>query len=101
MISWFATATYNVDFAGNCPENRNGGRTEITLRELRDIGFTTERAEELIRTSANSTGLPDDISRRMANRANVNGQAMSIYNYPEAVRDPNLEMVTGKFAYGF
>ncbi len=101
VISWFATATHAADFATNCPENRNGGRTELTIRALIDIGYTREEALDMVKNAAVSTALPADVTKKMENRAIVNGKPQSIYNYPEAVHDPNLETVIGKFAYGF
>jgi hypothetical protein len=101
VISWFATATNAANFKINCPQDKNGGRTEWTIRDLRAVGYTQEQAVEIVKNAANSTELPADITRKMDTRATVNGHPVSIYNYPEAVADPNIETVSGKFAYGF
>ena len=73
VISWFATATNNPDFATNCPQ------------AFKDPGsrFAT-------------TG------KRRVDHAFVNGKEVAPYDYPDALdKDPNVETVIGKYAYGF
>src|SRR3954468_21592570 len=94
VIGWFATATHSTDFSDNCPQNLNGGKTEMLARDLMDIGYSKEEAYATIAKSKES--LPSDLRAKTVNRAIVNGKHVSVYNYPEAVTR-NLETVTGKY----
>lgn len=97
VISWFGTATHVSDFKSSCPLNRNGGGAEWQIRDLISIGYTKAQAAKLAEGGEVSGPLRD----KLATRAIVNGKHVSIYNYPDAVPDPNIETVSGKFAYGF
>lgn len=97
VISWFGTATHVSDFKSSCPLNRNGGGAEWQIRDLISIGYTKAQAAKLAEGGEVSGPLRD----KLAKRAIVNGKHVSIYNYPDAVPDPNIETVSGKFAYGF
>src|SRR5882724_3694620 len=99
VISWFATATQIRDFRENCPQDRNGGGLNLAIRNLMDIGYSREQATGM----ANDPSIQynKEIQERVVRRAKVNGEAVSVFNYPEAVKDPNIETVSGKFAYGF
>jgi len=103
VISWFATATNSQKFEENCPENRNGGQVNLQIRNLMDIGYTREQAVAMANKEGGMEVANADrsIRQRIIMRARVNGEPASIYNYPDAVEDPNIETVTGKFAYGF
>ncbi len=98
VIGWFSTATYN-DFQNNCPLDKNGGGLKLRLRNLMEIGYSEKEALEIINGTA--VNLSPDINKRINNRAIVNGKPVPVPNYPEAVRDPMIESVTGKYAYGF
>lgn len=99
VISWFATATYNQNFKEACPEDRNGGGLQLAIRNLMDIGYSREQATEM----ANNPAIENrtEIQEAIINRVKVNGKPVSVFNYPEAVKDPNIETVTGPYAYGF
>jgi hypothetical protein len=101
VISSFTVATNEADFKANCPENRNGGRIAWYIRDLIGAGYTREQAVKIIAQASDSVQLGPEVMRRMEGRAVVNGNHVSIYNYPDAVPDPNIETVTGKYAYGF
>jgi len=101
VISWFATATNIADFKANCPEDRNKGRIEWIMRDMLAVGYTKEQAHAIISSAVDSVTLPQDVQHKMDTRAVVNGKPASVYNYPEAVKDPNIENVTGKYGYGF
>jgi hypothetical protein len=74
VVSWLATATNNPDFAVNCPE--------------------LAKNPDVVKGLENTGRAPD--------RAAVNGQAVPPLDYPDAVqKDPNIETVVGKYAYGF
>jgi hypothetical protein len=73
VVSWFATATNNAEFAINCPQ------------AAKDPGsrFAT-------------TG------KRRADHAFVDGKEVAAFDYPDALdKDPNIETVVGPNAYGF
>lgn len=97
VISWFGTATYVKDFASSCPEDRNGGGAEWQIRDIISLGYSRAQAQKLA-AGGEVTG---ELRDKLASRAVVNGKHVSIYNYPDAVPDPNIETVTGKYAYGF
>ena len=100
MVSWFATATKIDDFKANCPLDKNGGGLKVDIRDLMEIGLTEEQALAHI----NNTGGGSDTSnygKLIRTRARINGQPASIFNYPEATRDPEIETSSGKFGYGF
>lgn len=100
VISWFATATYIRNFKENCPQDRNKGRTELDIRRLTEIGYTREQATRIVGTG--TVTLPAQYEQRIAtNAVQTNGRHVSIYNYPDATKDPNIETVTGRYAYGF
>jgi hypothetical protein len=72
VISWFATATNTADYAGDCP------------------------------ASAKAGVVADEEGPRRRDVAMVDGKPVSSRSYPAAVtKDPGLEMIKGKFAYGF
>lgn len=78
LISWFAVATNNPEFATNCPEAaKDPNRVKFAVAEDANIA-------------------------RRKYKAIVNGQEVAPNPYPSAVPDPNIETVTtGTRAYGF
>jgi len=98
IIAWFSTATYN-DYHANCPADKNGGGLKLKIRNLMDIGYSEAEALDIVNNSVVNLGA--DINRRINTRAVVAGKPANVANYPDAVKDPNIETVTGKFAYGF
>jgi hypothetical protein len=81
VLSWFATATNTPDFALNCPE---AGKDEHRVK---------------FGVAANGQGQNGDTGNR--DHALVNGKPVPVLDYPDAVQDPNIETVVGKYAYGF
>jgi hypothetical protein len=72
VISWFATAVNVADYAGDCP------------------------------ASAKAGVIADEEGPRRRDVAMVDGKPVSARSHPAAVtKDPGLEMIQGKFAYGF
>ena len=77
LISWFAIATNNPDFALNCPQ----------------------AAKDPARVQFVAVG--DEVPQRKIVSI-VNGQPAPTLDYPDAAQeDPNIETVVGKYAYGF
>ncbi len=103
VINWFATATHSTANKENCPEDRNGGQAEFQIRNLMAVGFTKEEATaKVFAKGGQEVALEDKaLSERIRMRGRSKGKPASIYNYPDTVEDPNLETVTGKYAYGF
>ncbi len=99
IVSWFATATNVVDFKANCPLDKNGGQVNLNVRQLMGIGYTKEEALQIVQDSG--AQLTPEFTKRINVNAKLNDRPVPIFNYPEATEDPQIEMVTGKFAYGF
>lgn len=97
VISWFGTATHVADFKSSCPQNKNGGGAEWMIRDIISLGYSPAQAAKL----AEGGDVTGPLRDKLATRAVVNGKNVSIYNYPDAVPDPNIETVSGKYAYGF
>ena len=73
VISWFATATNTPDFANNCPKAAKDPNSRFA-----------------------TTG------KRRVDHAFVDGKPVAPLDYPDALdKDPNVETVVGKYAYGF
>src|SRR5262249_47224282 len=99
IISWFATATYIQNFKDSCPGGHMDGQTELNVRQLKEIGYSEEQATKIVASSG--AQINDADFKRVATNARVNGKPVSIYNYPDATADPNIETVVGPNAYGF
>jgi hypothetical protein len=99
VISWFSTATYSLDFKSSCPHGGNGGQFELEVRQVRELGYSQAEAIKVVEDSG--AQLSKEFRVRVFQNAQVNGRQVPIYNYPDATADPNIETVTGKYAYGF
>jgi len=96
VISWFATATDIPDYKADCPLGHLDGQTEMIERQLRGIGLSQQEAVKAIADDA-----VGKYASRIFTNARVDGKPAPILNYPEATADPNIETVTGQYAYGF
>ena len=102
VISWFATASYFTgDKKVGCPDGRNGGIADMHARELVAIGFSPEEAAELQRKQRDTDGVVPEYRDKIYNRARLNGNPVSVFTYPDFTPDANIELYSGKFAYGF
>ena len=73
VISWFATATYNGDFATDCPKS-----------------------------AKNNKSADDALGPARRDVALVDGKPVPTSSYPAAVqKDPAIETIQGKYAFGF
>ena len=99
IIGWFATATDIPDYKVDCPQGHMDGQTEMNVRQLREIGYSQEQAVKIVADAGAQIG--PEYRYRIDTNARVNGKPASIFNYPDATADPNIETVTGKYAYGF
>jgi len=76
VISWFATATNNPDWEVNCP----GAAHDPKNRDFPEHNN------------------PDEFG----DKAVANGKPVPPLDYPDALtQDPNVELIQGKYAYGF
>ncbi len=101
IIDWFATATNAADYKVNCPENRNGGVMSWLRRDMIEAGYAAPEADKILTSVVGDMDLPQDVATRIFTRAKVNGRNVNVRSYPEAVPDPQIETVTGKYAHGF
>lgn len=102
VIGWMATASYSTgDMKMGCPDGRNGGVVEMHARELEDIGFAKKEAVDLQRKQRDTDAIVPAYRDKVYNRARVNGKEGSVFTYPEFTNDPNIELYSGKYAYGF
>jgi hypothetical protein len=101
VISWFATATFNDDIKAGCPSGKAATIVELHARELVEIGFTIEQANEILQNSRDSADVVPEYKDKIYNRALFKGKNVSIFNYPEQLPDPNIETYVGQYAYGF
>jgi hypothetical protein len=99
IISWFATATDIPDYKVDCPLGHMDGQTEMNVRQLREIGYSQAQAVKIVADSG--AQLTPQYTARIDTNARVNGKPASVFNYPDATADPNIETVTGPYAYGF
>ena len=102
VIGWLATASYYTgDVKMGCPDGRNGGVVEMHARELEAIGFSKKEAVELQRKQRDTDAIVPAYRDKVYNRARVNGKEGSVFTYPDFTPDPNIELYSGKYAYGF
>jgi hypothetical protein len=77
LISWFAIATNNPDFVQNCP---------VAAKDPNRVKFV------VVNTEVPRRNIP----------ALVDGKPVPALDYPDALqKDPDIETVVGKYAYGF
>jgi hypothetical protein len=102
VIGWLATASYYTgDVKMGCPDGRNGGVVEMHARELEAIGFGKKEAVELQKKQRDTDAIVPEYRDKVYNRARVNGKEGSVFTYPDFTPDPNVELYSGKYAYGF
>lgn len=81
VISWFGTSVTG-DFVANCPQ---------AAKDLHRVKF-----------GANSDGSLQNGNTGDRDHAVAEGKPVPVLDYPDAVqKDPNIETVVGKYAYGF
>jgi hypothetical protein len=102
VIGWLATASYYTgDVKMGCPDGRNGGVVEMHARELEAIGFGKAEAVALQKKQRDTDAIVPEYRDKVYNRARVNGKDGSVFTYPDFTADPNVELYSGKYAYGF
>jgi len=99
VISWFAEATYPQDDA--CPGGANPDITSQYLKNLSDLGYTRRQIEEIAKKAEGGDGINNELRDLMTARARIDGKPANPYIHPEAVADPKLKSMSGRYAYGF
>ncbi len=109
VFSMIHLATYGEAKHGDgsvCPQGGNGGTPEIKVRTLVTKGYTKEEARKLVASSGGRGGnLTDEKGRKLVieyeYRGRFDGKPAKIADFPASVPDPNIELATGKYAFGF
>lgn len=103
VVSSFFPAFYSQE--GDCAGGLNlnaGDQFDIGLVAA---GYDEKQVAEWARTSEDKGSVAvnynDDRARAIRDRAIINGKRVSAWVNPAAAPDPNLNMVTSKFALGF
>ncbi len=94
VIGYFHTATYQ--HKDNCPHGGNGGYGHIRESAYRSFGYDEARTQELINGATNTADFT-----AVARRGKKDGKPVSVYLYPASHPDPNHELVSGPYAWGF
>ena len=97
VLTHFHIATHLEE--RNCPNGGNGGLGEVRERALKIRGFSRAKIDELL--AGKGVGNVAEKFLRMYERGIRNGKPANIHHYPESQADPQLEMVSGAYAYGF
>ena len=99
VVGYFGQATYSR--TADCPAGVNPDITAQYLRNLRELGLTQQRVDEITKKVATAGEGEAELNELMQSRGRVNGKPVSPYIYPAAVKDPNLNPLVGNVAYGF
>lgn len=94
VIGYFHTATYHDK--RNCPHGGNGGYGRVRETAYRSFGYDEARTQALINGPSNTADFT-----AVATRGEKDGEPVSVYLYPSSQPDPNHELVSGPYAYGF
>ena len=98
VIASFMQAAYSYD--GDCPDGINPLPEDNFRTQLRAIGYTEARIEEILADLKGGSSGPVTRSE-LINRGRINGVPVSAYTYPTSVKDIGFHEVKGKFAIGF
>lgn len=98
VISYFGQAASNTD--GDCEGGINPEVSIQFAKNLAAIGKTPQEIETII--ARWREGKDNGVLRDLMNeRGRIDGKPVNAYAHPAAVVDPQLNSVTGRFAYGF
>lgn len=98
VISWFLQAAYSYD--GHCPDGLNPLPEEGFRLQLRHIGTSEARIEEILAGLKGGSSTPETRSA-LINRGRIDGKPVNVYTYPTSTVDLGFHEVKGKLAYGF
>lgn len=103
VVSGFFPAVYSQE--GDCAGGLNLNAGDQYDLGLVAAGYDEQQVAEWARKSEDkgsvATNYNDDRARAIRDRAMIDGKRVSAWVNPAAAPDPNLSMVTGKFALGF
>ncbi|MBX7198622.1 MAG: hypothetical protein K1X51_04545 [Rhodospirillaceae bacterium] len=105
VVTWFGQAMNSKD--GDCgPEGPNPRWPEQRLKNARDLGYSAEEVEKMLKEDLRGDEGYEAGKIVQANvfRGRINGEAVNGYLYPSTVIDPKLRGLTGekaRFQYGF
>jgi hypothetical protein len=92
VVSMFYPASYSRD--GDCSKGLNPPVAEQYEKDAQQLGYTQDQINEL-------KAAPGGLRGGLLNRAKINGRAVSSNVNPQAAPDPKLNMIDGKYAFGF
>jgi hypothetical protein len=103
VVSKFFPAAHSLD--GDCAGGINLNAGDQYDLGLVAAGYDEQQVAEWAAKSDDKGSVAinynDERSRAIRDRAMINGKRVSAWVNPQATPDPNLSMVTGKFALGF
>ena len=97
-IAWFLQAAHTYE--GHCPDGLNALPEEMFRFQLKGIGITDARIEQIMDGLMGGSSTPETRSF-LINRGRIDGKPVNAYTYPTSVPDVVFHEVKGKFAYGF
>lgn len=97
VVNWFYEANYNGGDA-DCPKGLNPSAIEFYRRDLRKLGLTGEKVEELLKDFPGEGGLTQPWIPYVMTRGNGKD---NVYANPSTAADPGLRTIEGRYAYGF
>src|SRR5687767_5418908 len=98
VVSHIMPAGYAYD--GDCEvmdpvsDGKNTPLRSFVRRKLAESGKTPEEIDKMLESGAG-------VLNAIMHRGKVNGKSVNVFGNPEAVPDPQMHLVTGKYAYGF
>ncbi len=97
-IAWFVQAANSYD--GDCPEGLNALPEDMFRFQLKGVGVSDEKIEEIMAGLKGGISTPATQSA-LINRGRIDGKPVNAYTYPTSSPDVGFHEVKGKFAYGF
>ncbi len=98
VLAWFLQAAHSYD--GDCPDGLNALPEDMFRFQLRGIGISEAKIEEVLAGLKGGSSTPETRSF-LINRGRIDGKPVNAYTYPTSVPDVGFHEVKGKFAYGF
>jgi hypothetical protein len=102
VIGWVTVAVWSEP--GDCPNGLNPQIDQVYRQIWLKAGKTPAEIDQFMATK--TRGYADGLGGKegadlITFRGKVNGKAVNVYQYPESVPDPNISLVSGRYALGF
>ena len=97
-IAWFVIAANSKD--GDCPDGINPLPEDMFRTELKGIGLTQEKIDEILGDLKGGSSGPVTRSA-LINRGRIDGKPVNAYTYPTSVPDIGFHEIKSPYAYGF